>query len=92
MEVMVRRRGVVFFAFMGIIIGSFLLMALGNKFVLFPAEQTEIYVARTEMPRGTTLEKTKKCLPSFPKKLESRWETWQKYVTARAGISKTASI
>lgn len=42
----------------GVIIVSFLILAVGNKFILFPADQTEIYIARIEMPENTRIEKT----------------------------------
>lgn len=42
----------------GIIIFSMLVIGVFNKFVLFPAEQTEIYLARIEMPIDTKVEKT----------------------------------
>lgn len=88
MEVLVRRRIAVFFGFMVIIFGSLTLMIFGNKFILFPAEQTEIYVARVEMPRGTTLEKTEKALENLVTDIRAELGDWHKHVTARAGISK----
>ncbi|MFA7613717.1 MAG: efflux RND transporter permease subunit, partial [Candidatus Caldatribacteriota bacterium] len=42
----------------GIIAVSLLMLAVGNKFILFPADQTEVYMARIEMPENTRLEKT----------------------------------
>ena len=42
----------------GVIIVSFLILAVGNKFILFPADQTEVYIARIEMPENTRIEKT----------------------------------
>ena len=42
----------------GIIIFSFVMIGVFNKFMLFPPEQTEIYVARIEMPEDTKVEKT----------------------------------
>ncbi len=42
----------------GVIVVSFLILAVGNKFILFPADQTEIYIARIEMPENTRIEKT----------------------------------
>lgn len=42
----------------GVIIFSFIIIGVFNKFILFPAEQTEIYLARVEMPSNTKLEKT----------------------------------
>lgn len=88
MDVLVRRRLLVLLGFMAIIIGSFMLMGLGNKFILFPAEQTEIYVGRLEMPRGTTLEKTEEALEEIVGDIRQSLGDWSKYVNARAGISK----
>lgn len=42
----------------GVIVVSFLILAVGNKFILFPADQTEMYIARIEMPEDTRIEKT----------------------------------
>lgn len=42
----------------GIIIFSFVVIGVFNKFILFPAEQTEIYLARIELPSNTKVEKT----------------------------------
>ncbi len=87
MEVLVRRRILVLFGFGAIIFGSLILMAVGNKFILFPAEQTEIYVGRVEMPRGTTLEVTDKKMAELSKEIKEQMGDWAKYVTARAGVS-----
>ncbi|MCO4753803.1 MAG: efflux RND transporter permease subunit, partial [Bacteriovoracaceae bacterium] len=75
------------FGFMAIIFGSLVLMAVGNKFVLFPAEQTEIYVGRVEMPRGTTLETTDEHMAKLASDIKETMGDWAKYVTARAGTS-----
>lgn len=88
MDLLIRKRVLVLFGFLGIIFGSLLLMGVGNKFILFPAEQTEIYVGRVEMPRGTTLEKTERELEHLAEDIRKEMGDWQKYVTARAGISK----
>lgn len=87
MTVLIAKRKMVFFAFMGVIFGSLALMAIGNKFILFPAEQTEIYVARLEMPRGTTLETTQNTLKNLVVDIKEELGDWQRDVTARAGIS-----
>lgn len=42
----------------GVIIFSFIVIGVFNKFILFPAEQTEIYLARLEMPPTTKVDKT----------------------------------
>lgn len=41
-----------------IIVFSFVVIGVFNKFILFPPEQTEIYLARIEMPDNTKIEKT----------------------------------
>lgn len=46
------------FAMVGIIIFSFIVIGVFNKFILFPPEQTEIYLARIEMPENTKVEHT----------------------------------
>ena len=43
---------------LGIIIFSFIVIGVFNKFILFPADQTEIYIARIEMPANTKIDKT----------------------------------
>jgi multidrug efflux pump subunit AcrB len=87
MEKAIDNRKKMFFIFGGIIFGSFLLMGLGNKFVLFPPEQTEIYVGRLEMPRGTSLEETRQELVRISKEIKNKVGDDAKWITARAGIS-----
>src|SRR5690606_37868578 len=41
----------------------------GNKFILFPSEQTEMYLARIEMPEDTRLEKTYEVTQRVEKKI-----------------------
>tara|TARA_Y100000768_G_scaffold380240_1_gene357062 strand:- start:1824 stop:3857 length:2034 start_codon:yes stop_codon:yes gene_type:complete len=83
----VRHRYIVLFVFGGVLIGCFVLMGVGNKFILFPAEQTEIYLGRIEMPRGTSLEETRAEMNRVQTKLEKTLGDWQKGVVVRAGIS-----
>lgn len=45
-------------AILGIIIFSFVVIGVFNKFILFPPEQTEIYLARIELPANTKVERT----------------------------------
>jgi len=75
------------FIFGGILVGSLLLMTKGNKFMLFPPEQTEIYLGRVEMPRGTTVTETKKELDRISVDLQKELGDNAKWITARAGIS-----
>ncbi len=72
----------------GLILASLLLMAFGNKFVLFPAEQTEIYIARIEAPRGSPIETTLKYATLLSQEILKATPRWTREVTARAGSSK----
>ena len=70
------------------IVGALVLMAVGNRFVLFPADQTEIYMARLEAPVGTPLEETQRRVMALSQKiLEVGGEEWVREVVARSGTS-----
>lgn len=84
---LVRKRYWVAGGFSLVLIGCMLLMTVGNKFVLFPAEQTEIYLSRVEMPRGTTLEMTQEKLTEIQEKITKAMGEWQRGTVGRAGIS-----
>lgn len=88
MEVLIRHRYRVFVGFAAVLIGSVLLMAKGNKFILFPADQTELYIARLEMPEGTTLEETNAEITRVAIEVKKVAKDWIRDITARAGISK----
>jgi multidrug efflux pump subunit AcrB len=88
MAVLVSKRYWVAAGYTVIMVGSFLLMSIGNKFILFPPEQTEIYLARVEMPRGSTIEETQNELINLQVKIQKELGDWQRAVVARAGTSK----
>ncbi len=71
-----------------LILSSLLLMAFGNKFILFPSEQTEIYLARIESPRGTPIEVTAQNAAELSKEIMKATPGWTREVTGRAGSSK----
>lgn len=83
----VRHRYIVFAGFLITLFGSLALMTLGNKFELFPAEQTEIYLARVEMPRGTPVKETLKELNNISNNIVKTMGDDQRAVVTRAGIS-----
>lgn len=58
MALAIDHRYITSFVGLGIIVFSMVMIAVFNKFILFPAEQTEIYLARIEMPPTTKVEKT----------------------------------
>jgi multidrug efflux pump subunit AcrB len=73
-----------------LIVFSFVLMVKGNRFDLFPAEQTEIYIARLEMPNGTRLEETTRVIALMSKKIKDGVGKHVEHVVGRAGTSKMA--
>lgn len=87
MTVIVRRRYFVMLIFSGIISFSFYMMVGANKFILFPADQTEIYMARVEMPKGTRLEQTHLKLEDLSKKVKEALKDDVVHIVARAGTS-----
>jgi multidrug efflux pump subunit AcrB len=87
MDKAIRYRYVASVAFGVVIIGAILLMGFGNKFILFPAEQTEIYLARVEMKKGTTVEETSKVVAELSLDIQEHMGDWVREVVERAGIS-----
>lgn len=75
---------------LGLILASMLLMIFGNKFILFPAEQTEMYAVRIEAPRGTSIETTLQYASEISTEILKRTPEWTRELTARSGTSKFA--
>lgn len=73
---------------MSLIIGSLALMALGNKFMLFPPEQTEVYLARVEAPKGTPVEETIKMVEELSYEINKAAPDYVRETVGRAGTSK----
>lgn len=71
-----------------LITGALALMIFGNKFILFPAEQTEFYFARIEAPSGTDIGTTARYCEELSKKILEKTPDWTREVTGRAGSSK----
>ncbi|MFP5491582.1 MAG: efflux RND transporter permease subunit [Bacteriovoracia bacterium] len=89
MRKVVKHRYITVGSMLALIVGSLVLNAVGNKFILFPAEHTEIYMARVEAPIGTPLERTRQIVAEISQKvLEVGGEKNVREVIARAGTSK----
>lgn len=74
----------------GVIVVSFLILAVGNKFILFPADQTEVYIARIEMPENTRIEKTYEVTRRVEEKIiKVLGPEWLKHSVSVAGNSAT---
>jgi multidrug efflux pump subunit AcrB len=90
MEWAIRNRYKMIGIFGAIIFGSLFLMTVANKFILFPAEQTEIYVSRFEVAKGTRVEKTLDYAKDLSRRIEKvLGKEVVANVVARAGRSKT---
>ena len=87
MDTMIRRRYWVMIAFIGVLFVSIFFMGIANKFILFPAEQTEIYMTRVEMERGTRIEVTHKALKKLSADIKKTMGENAKHVVARAGVA-----
>jgi multidrug efflux pump subunit AcrB len=88
MSIIVARRWYTFIAFGVVIISSFMLMAFGNKFMLFPAEQTEIYLVRVEMPEGSDLTKTMAEVDYLSQEIKAKMGDNVAHIVGRSGGSK----
>jgi multidrug efflux pump subunit AcrB len=69
MAKVVDHRYIAAFVMVGIILFSFVVIGVFNKFILFPPEQTEIYLARLEMPENTKIEKTYELTQKLEKRI-----------------------
>ncbi|MBC86901.1 MAG: hypothetical protein CL677_06945, partial [Bdellovibrionaceae bacterium] len=83
----VRHRYITAAIFSGLLVLSLLMMTVGNKFMLFPPDQTEIYAARVTMPKGTQLEATDEALTHLSLKIKEEFGDKISHLVARAGVS-----
>jgi len=88
MRWVVKRRYLTVGACAGLIVGAIVMMVFVNRFVLFPAEQTEVYIARVESPMGTPIETTLANLSALTLEVRTVAPEWAKDVVAKAGTSK----
>jgi multidrug efflux pump subunit AcrB len=88
MRVLVRRRYIMGFVFTMTIAFSFFMMVKANRFILFPSEQTELYIARFEMPRGTRVLATQEAAQQLARKINGVIGEHVEHITSRSGTSK----
>jgi multidrug efflux pump subunit AcrB len=74
--------------FGGLIFGAIFMMAFANKFILFPADQTEIYIARVELDQAALIETTEEKLEVLTQEMRKTLGDKAAYVVAKAGISE----
>ncbi len=83
----VRYRYIVAGIFSGVLFGSFALMTLGNKFMLFPPDQTEIYIMRFEAAPGTRLEETDRRSAILSQRVKEKLGARADHIVSRSGGS-----
>ncbi|MBL7663897.1 MAG: efflux RND transporter permease subunit [Bacteriovoracaceae bacterium] len=89
MRWVVQHRYITVGGLLGMVVVSMAINGIFNKFMLFPAEHTEMYVARVEMPIGTPMEKTRDALTELSKKvMEVGTAEWVREIVGRAGTTK----
>ncbi len=88
MEWCVRRRYLISLGFIASFALSIFLMAVANKFILFPPDQTEVYIARVEMENGTRLKETNHSLKLLAADIEKTLGKSINHIITRAGTSK----
>jgi len=88
MEKVVKHRYIMSVGFLGLVILSGVLMFGANKFILFPADQTEIYIGRFETKTGTRLEETNRAIKSLSKQIQDALGKDAEHIIGKAGESK----
>jgi len=88
MKIVVRLRYLMLVCFLGVVSFSLFMMVGMNRFELFPADQTEAYIARLEMPRGTRVEETHRRLKDVSAQIKEVLGDDVEHVVARAGTSQ----
>lgn len=89
MSVLILRRYWVGAAFSVTIVFSLFMMVSANKFILFPSDQTELYIARYQAERGTRLEVSHQITQNIARDIQELIAENVSHITARAGTSKT---
>ncbi len=85
---LIRFRYISAIGFVGIIAFAIFMMTKGNKFILFPADQTEIYIARLEMAQGTTIENTHKKMAEVSDAINNSLGDSIKAISATSGVAE----
>ena len=88
MEWTIRRRYLVAGIFTISTLFAFVMTFKVNKFMLFPPEQTEVYIARVETPVGTRLEETSKLIQDLSVKIKDVLQDDALHIVGRAGTSQ----
>jgi multidrug efflux pump subunit AcrB len=83
----VRYRYLTFLAFTVVLFVSIFMMTVGNKFILFPPDQTEIYAARVTMPKSSRLTATENEIERLSDEIARVLDGKVSHIVGRTGIS-----
>ncbi len=83
----IRHRYIALFVFTGLMVGSVVMMTVFNRMVLFPSDETEIYLGRLELTHGSTLEDTNEEIKIISEKIHQINGEHIADIVARAGTS-----
>lgn len=85
----VKHRYITAFVMSGLIMFSLVVIGVFNKFILFPADQTEVYLSRIEMPENTKLEKTYEVTERIERRIKEVLPAeWLEHTVSIAGTSQ----
>jgi len=84
----IRYKYMTILSMIGLIVFSTLLGTVFNKFILFPATQTELYAARITMTENAPMEKTEKAVVRVSKKIKEKLGDSVKNIVGLAGASR----
>lgn len=84
----VDKRYFVSLLFIGVVATSIFFMTVANKFILFPPDQTEVYVTRVKMEKGTPIEKTSQAIKLLNDDINKVLGKDVSHLVGRAGTSK----
>ena len=88
MHKMIDKRLYAMFGFLLVIFISIYFMTVANKFILFPADQTEIYLSRIETPKGTRLKETNRMIGEISMAIKNTLGDDAVDIVSRAGVAK----
>jgi multidrug efflux pump subunit AcrB len=84
----IQRRWLTMGALTALIFSSLVFMGVFNKFILFPASQTEIYVGRLTMPEQSPIDKTNNAVVSVTEKIRKTLGDSVKNIVGTSGTSR----
>lgn len=88
-EFAVKRRYLTMLIFTGIIASSGIFMGVFNKFILFPPEQTKIYLVRYDAPNGSTVKNTDELAGKLSKEVKKVLGDDVAHIIAKSGEQGT---